>query len=586
MQYPDSLKRFSQVVYTKNAMCRDCCRCVRVCPVKAIRVHDDQASVVDDRCIVCGTCVRECPQKAKAFRNDLETAIQLIRSGEKVAVSLAPSFAGFFPSWQRKRIPSVLRRLGFSHVGETAVGAYYVAQATALHIKKHRKEPAICTSCPAVVEYIQKYQSRWARYLVPVVSPMIAHAAYIRKKYGPDTKVVFIGPCIAKKSEGARFTDEGKIDCVLTFEELDEWLKFENIEVSSCEESDFDEPPRGRARLFPLEGGCILTSGWSRQVLDPDVVLVSGFENIEKAITECAPGQVIEPLFCPIGCVNGPASGFSAGNFEARRNIMEYNRELEEITPKDFVEEDVLPPEDLAFIETLSVRYDQAKSPITHKDFSEDEIRQILERTGKISRDQMLDCGACGYSTCREKAIAVLEGLADPELCIPYMKRLAEQRVDMIIETSPNGIVVLDEHLNIMHMNPAFRTYFKCSDAICGKPISYLMDPEPFEQLAASGSTEVLDVTAEYPNYNLVCHEYLYALPDDKQFIGIFINITGMRLSQTSLDKLRERTVTQARELLEQQIQMAETIAITLGENAARAESLLENLMEQAKSEK
>ncbi len=553
-------------------------------------MNEGQASVVDDRCIACGTCVRECPQHAKAYRNDLETAIQLLRSGEKVACSLAPAFAGYFPSWQRKRIPSVLRRLGFSYVGETAIGAYFVAQATSLYIKKHRKEPCICTSCPAVVEYVQKYQPAWSRYLVPVVSPMVAHAAHIRSKLGPNVRVIFIGPCIAKKSEGAKYNGTpGQIDCVLTFEEFAEWMKLENIEVSGCEESDFDEPPRGRARLFPLEGGCVLTSGWSHEMLDPDVVLVSGFDGISKAITEAKPGEVIEPLFCPAGCASGPAagdiSGHPVGNYEARHNIIEYTKESEAALPKSIVEEDVLTKDDLAFIDSLTVRYDLAKSPIIHKEISEDAIRQVLEKSGKVTPEQMLDCGGCGYSTCREKAIAVIEGLAEQEMCIPYVKRLAEQRVDKIIETSPNGIVVLNEHLIILSMNPAFRAFFKCSSAICGKPISYLIDPEPFEKLAASGSTEIMDITVEHPNYHLVCHEYLYSLPEEKQYIGIFMNITGMRSSQTSLDNLRERTVTQARELLEQQIQMAETIAMTLGENAARAESLLENLMEQAKSE-
>ena len=589
MKYPESLKRLSQVVYTNTAICRDCFRCVRVCPVKAIRMSDGQASVVDDRCIACGTCVRECPQEAKSYRNDLETAIQLIHSGEKVACSLAPSFAGFFPSWQRKRIPSVLRRLGFSYVGETAVGAYFVAQATALYVKKHRKEPSICTSCPGVVEYVQKYQPVWARYLVPVVSPMVAHAAHIRNKMGSDVRVIFIGPCIAKKSEGVKFTGDGQIDCVLTFEEFAQWIKRENIEVSGHEESDFDEKPRGQSRLFPLEGGCVLTSGWSRHLLDSDVVLVSGFEGIAKAITESRPGQVIEPLFCPTGCAGGPGTNHlldsPVGSYEARASILEYSKESNTSPQKTDTKDDVLTEDDLAFIDSLTVQYDLAKSPIVKKEISENAIRQFLEKTGKLTEAHMLNCGGCGYSTCREKAIASIEGLAEVEMCIPYVKRLAEQRVDKIIETSPNGIVVLDEQLNILHMNPAFRSFFKCSGAVCGKPISYLMDPEPFEKLTASQSNELMNIVVEHPNYSLVCHEYLYALPEEKQYIGIFTNITGLRVSQTNLDNLRERTVTQARELLEQQIQMAETIAITLGENAARAEALLENLMEQAKAE-
>lgn len=573
-----SLKRNTPVVYTNKAYCRDCNRCVRVCPVKAIRMHSGQASVVDDRCIVCGTCVRECPQNAKTFRKDIDLAKQLLRSEERVACSLAPSFAGFFPSWQRKRIPSVLRRLGFSFVGETAVGAYYVAKATAEYVKKHPKELSICTSCPAVVEYVQKYQPKWSRYLVPVVSPMVAHAMHIRQFLHEDLPVVFIGPCIAKKSEAAHYEGDARINCVLTFEELRQWLAEEEIEISGCEESDFDEYPKGKSRLFPLEGGCVLTGGWSGSFLDARIVPVSGFENVEQAILESRPGQVIEPLFCPLGCAGGPAGGSTNGSFETRADIIDYSKEAEMYSPPSA---DELDAEEEAFLEKLTVRYDNVASPIVTQEVSEAAIRHVFEMTGKALPENQLNCSACGYPSCREKAIAVIQGLAEPEMCLPFVRRLAEQRVDKIIETSPNGIIMLDEHLNILSMNPAFRTMFQCSNAICGKPVSYLIDPEPFEKLMANPD-KLATATVEFPSYNLVCHQLLYTLPEDRQYVGIYVNITGAQMSMSKLDKLREQTVTQARELLEQQIQMAETIAMCLGENAARAESLLENLMDQA----
>ncbi len=582
---------FSQVVFVNKAICRDCYRCVRVCPVKAIKMHDGQASVIPERCISCGTCIRECPQSAKTFRNDLELAVRLLDSGDRVACSLAPSFAGFFPAWQRRRIPSVLRRLGFSYVGETAIGAFYTALASAKYIRRRgAREPQILSSCPACVDYIVRYQPQWARYLVPVVSPMIAHAKHVRRHLGADTKVVFIGPCVAKKIEGYSYNNDGRIDCVLTFNELHQWLQNEHIEISGCEESDFDEHPRGAARYFPLEGGCVKTAGWTANMLDETIIAVSGFSNVKHSVEESRPGQIIEPLFCPHGCAGGPANGDKHEVFEARFNILEYAKE--ELEAKDVnhkiaeeIEKDsVLSPEEEKFLDTLTTQFEIPRMP-KKKDITEQQIRDVFEKTGKSLPEKQLDCGACGYPTCRDMAIAVIEGYAETEMCVPYFKMLAEQRFDRVIETSPNGILVLDEHLNILSMNPAFRQYFQCSNAVCGKPVSYLMDPEPFERLAATKSTEVLDLTVEHPNYNLVCHEYFYALPEEKQYIGIFMNITGMRLSQTNLDNLRERTIAQARELLEQQIQMAETIAMTLGENAARAESLLENLMEQAKSD-
>ena len=540
-----------------------------------------QASVVPELCLSCGTCVRECPQKAKMYRNDLELATRLLSSGQKVACSLAPSFAGFFPSWQRRRIPSVLRRLGFAHVSETAIGAFYTAMATAEYVKKHSKEPNIGSACPALVDYILKYRPELARYLVPIDSPMVAHAKYIRSKLGGDVHVVFIGPCTAKKSEASRTGGDGTIDCVLTFEELFEWLAQEGIEISGFEESDFDASPHGASRLFPLEGGCVKTAGWSSDMLEADVVAVTGFESIDDAVEEARPGQFIEPLFCLHGCAGGPATGERSGFYEARFNIMEYNTEASQSKPPSPQDRFELDDADRQLIESLTTPFVIPRKPV-RKEISEQAIREVYEKTGKADPINQLDCGACGYPSCRAKAIAVIEGLAEIEMCLPYVKRMALQRVDRIVETSPNGIVTLDEHLNIINMNPAFRTFFQCSNAVCGKPISYLMDPEPFERLLAEPDKQV-NVVINHASYNLVCNEVLYALPEERQFIGIFMNITSQEKNQSQLDALREKTVIQARELLEQQILMAETVASCLGENAARAESLLEHLMEQAK---
>ena len=202
----------------------------------------------------------------------------------------------------------------------------------------------------------------------------------------------------------------------------------------------------------------------------------------------------------------------------------------------------------------------------------------MLERTGKAREEDQLNCGACGYGSCRDKAIAVIRGLAEPEMCIPHMRRLAEQRVDRIIETSPNGIVILDEQLRILHTNPAFRRYFTCSPAIHGQPVSALMDPEPFERLA-SGQDSLIEMTVEHTHYSLICHQIAYLLPKERQYVGIFVNITNQRTSQQKLDTLRTQTITQASELLQHQIQMAEEIARFLGESTAWGEDLVEKLI-------
>lgn len=568
----ETVSKPGQIVFTNKARCRDCNRCVRVCPVKAIRVTGGQAFVEDARCIACGTCVRECPQGAKQFRNDVDRAARILASGGTVAASVAPSFAAVFSPWERKRIPSALRKLGFSFIGETAVGAYPVALKTAECIAQSISDSHVCTACPAVVGYVERYRPEQVGQLLPVVSPMIAHAHMLRDRLGEDTRIIFIGPCVTKKAEAERPEYTHLIDCVLTFRELLEWFNARGVVLSECEESDFDEEPRGDSRFFPLEGGSLRTAALSTDLLQTGVAFVSGFDEVREAL-DCAGSHeqslVVEPLFCPHGCINGPGIPKERNVYDRRQDLVAYATKR-----RTAVEEplSVFPPLQASFIPHPV----EDENPIT-----EERIREVMEKTGKVRPEDQLNCGACGYATCREKAIAVIRGMAEQEMCIPYMRRLAEQRTDRIIETSPNGIVILDERLNILSMNPAFRRFFVCSEAVCGRHISYLMDPDPFERLA-SGENDILELTVKHDRYNIICHEILYTLREERQYAGIFVNITNTRESQEKLDQLREQTIMQARELLDHQISMAQEIARSLGESTAHGEALVENLMKLA----
>jgi iron only hydrogenase large subunit-like protein/uncharacterized Fe-S cluster-containing protein len=564
----------SQVVFTNKARCRDCYRCVRVCPVKAIQMHAGQARVIEARCIGCGTCIRECPQGAKGYRNDVDRARRIVAGYPRTAVSMAPSFAGVFPEWQRKRLPSALRRLGFRYVGETAVGAYHVARKTAEWVERQPHRAHVCTACPAVVRFVERYRPNLVDDLVPVVSPMLAHGRMIRERLGDDAKVVFIGPCVAKKTEAERPEHAGIIDCVLTFRELEEWLAQEGIDLSECEESEFDDAPEGQSRLFALEGGSVRTAGWTADVLEANIVVASGFDEVCSALDSIGASPepvVVEPLLCPQGCINGPAIPGDENQYHRRSAVLSFAAAHPGRTPQGPVNGH------------LATRF-RAMSADDEPAIREEDIRAVLEKTGKARDEDQLNCGACGYASCRAKAIAVIRGLAEPEMCMPFMKRLAEQRTDRIIETSPNGIVILDDRLRILHMNPAFRRYFLCSDALCGQPISRLMDPGPFERLTV-GQDKVVELTAEHANYNLVCHQILYPLGEEGQYVGIFVNITNSRQSQQKLDQLRAETVAQARDLLNQQLDMAETIARCLGESTARGEDLLDKLVRMAEGD-
>lgn len=557
-------QRHNQVVFTNRARCRDCYRCIRVCPVEAIGIRDGQAYVDERRCISCGTCIRECPQKAKSYRKDLTEVMELVRHN-MAAVSIAPSFACLFEPWQIKRIPSALRKLGFVYIAETAVGAAWVAEQTATYAKQRPNQVSIATACPAVVQYIQRYRPELRDSLAPVVSPMLAHARALKAKLGKDAKVVFIGPCVAKKAE-AQADPEGAVDAVLTFDELFVWFESAGIKLADFEESAFDEHPAKTARLFPLEGGSLKTAALPTDYCQTQTVTVSGVDAICDMLDGVAAfkgGCIIEPLFCSQGCINGPVTGCDKPLFERKRAILAY------LNGSD--EGQVCPPPPLG--QTF------ADMPLAEDALTEEQIRHVLEKTGKQNPEDQLNCGACGYPTCRRQAIAVLRQMAEPEMCVSYVRRLAERRTDRIIETSPNGILILDEHLTILHMNTSFKRLFMCTDSICGKPVSYLMDPEPFEKVASSRQ-EMFEATMHHDRYGLFCHEIIYAMQPERQIVGVFVNLTRAVKHKRKYDQLQAQTLEQARTLLRHQVEMAGKIAEYLGQSTAAGEKLLVNLMQ------
>jgi len=559
----------AQIVFTLTARCRDCYRCLRVCPVKAIRMKNGQAYVDETLCIACGTCIRECPQQAKTFRQDIENVQRLIESDQFVAASIAPSFAAVFTGWQRKRLPSALRALGFNYVGQTSQGAFQISACTAELMREKDASTYIATACPAVVNYIEKYEHAMVDKLIPLVSPMVAHAKMLKMRHGEKSAVVFIGPCVAKKSEILRPEIAGAVDCVLTFKELTAWLEQRSIKLSTCEESDFDEGPVVDAQLYPLPGGSIKTAELRDDGLDRRIVRADGVANVKEILASLPRDSkytLIEPLFCGQGCINGPGTEMEKTVFERRRDIVEYNDEIRDDRPSPPLQEASL----------FCTSFNKETGLLPHA--SEEEIQAVLESTGKANPQQQLNCGACGYDSCRDKAIAVVQGMAEPEMCIPFMRRLAERRTDRIIDTSPNGIVILDENLIIISVNPTFKHFFTCSDAVLGRHISYLMDPAPFEKLV-SGVADMVDTTVSYRSYNLLCRQLLYTLKEERQIVGIFMNITSQEEQERRLKELKSQTVEQANELLEHQVKMAINIAQFLGESTAKGEALVKKLL-------
>ncbi|QOR34289.1 4Fe-4S binding protein [Clostridium sp. 'deep sea'] len=561
------MKTTASILRTLSAKCRDCYRCVRVCPVKAIGIKNNQAYIDTDRCINCGTCVRECPQNAKVYRDDTEKVTSILKNNTVVA-SIAPSFSSIYDRALAKRLPSALRKLGFAHVSETSEGATIITNKAIELLSNPNNKAGICTACPVVVNYVEKYRPEFIDKLLPVVSPMIAHGKLLKQRYG-DIKVVFIGPCIAKKQEAERSEFSGIIDAVLTFTELNNMLQEHEINLNNCPESDFDNAiSLGHSKLFALPGGMLKTAGIVDDGIKNEVINISGANNIMNlfdVLNTNTDFTIVEPLFCDGGCINGPGLKSEKNIFQRRADLIEYaNRkvkkpyQVEEKTQIDLLTE---------FNCGLNVNNDN---------ITEQQIEEVYRLTDKANPEARLDCGACGYSSCREKAKAVIRGMAEIEMCMPYMRKLADLRTDKILERSPNGIVILDEEMRIITMNPAFCNYFSCGKALLGRKISYLLDAEEYEKVA----TKTLENSEVVVNrYGKKYQQIVYYIPTAKQYVGIYNDISGLKLTEEKLNNIKKQTVEQAQELLNHQIEMAMTMAKFLGENTAKGEALVERLM-------
>jgi len=560
----------NKYIFNNKAKCQDCYRCVRLCPVNAIGIKDGQAFVDEEKCILCGKCVKECPQKAKYYRSDVEKVKELLNSDKQKFVLVAPSFAGIYSQWEIKRLPSILRRIGFDKIYEVSEAVAYVAEETKKELLSGSLKncTGICSSCPSLVSFIEKYYPQLVDNLIPVVSPMIAHGRNIREN-NKNAIIVFIGPCIAKKKEAERKELNGIIDAVLTFEELDILFNDTNVKIEQCETSDFDNNSYKDSKLFPIDGGFFKTANLDDSLAESSYIIADGFNKIENAVEMIINNKerfILDALVCEMGCLNGPGIDSDTNLFMRKVDLVKYSN----LSSEQAVEKS-------NFEQSLKTYFRKNES-IVKSSSNEKEIAEILQATGKFTPEDELNCGACGYNSCREKAIAVLAGMAETNMCVPYMRKLAESRTDKIISRSPNGIVILDDKLNIISMNDSFKRFFMCSNVVCGNSISQLMDPEWFEKLTI-GDSGLIENVIRFEKYGLIVNQKLFRLKEENQYVGIFVDLTKSFADKNKLDLLKIETVRKAEELLEHQINMAQKLAKFLGESTAKGEELLENLI-------
>lgn len=550
----------------KKSNCKNCYKCIRNCPVKAIRFSGDQAHIIADECILCGRCFVVCPQNAKEIVSEVEKVKVMIQSGEPVVASLAPSFIANYDGVGIDAMREGLQKLGFADVEETAIGATMVKTDYERLVHEKQKPVIISSACASVNLLIQKHYPEMIKYLADTLSPMQAHCRDIKRR-NPEAKTVFIGPCVAKKDEAQRYP--GIVDAALTFEELTEWLEKENIRL----EKKVDSNPESLARIFPTVAGILRTM--KDRNPEYEYVAVDGIENCIAALEDVAAGHVsncfMEMSACKGSCVNGPVMEKYHPWF-----IADYLSVARYAGDKDF-------PVEQPEISELSRRYDILEGM---KDMpTERKIQEILSKMGKKKPSDELNCGTCGYDTCRDKAIAIYQGKAEIEMCLPYLKEKAENFSNIIFDNTPNGLLVLNERLEIQQINPAacrIMNIRRPSDVL-GSQIVTLLDPKPFlDALESRKSVFQCAYLAEYDRY--VEEQVLY----DQSYRMLFCMLEDVSDEAAEREKkaeMRRQTTEVADKVVEKQMRIVQDIASLLGETAAETKIALTNLKESMKDE-
>lgn len=553
--------------------CDECYKCLRVCPTKAIVFTDSRRDIVDDLCIKCGLCQASCPQGALKIQNDQYKVKKHIKLGRRIMISLAPSYAAAFKIDDPKKLITALRFLGAERIEETAVAAEFVSQMYNNYIERNPNKNVLTTCCPSANYLVQYYYPELLDYMLPVVSPMIAHGKMLKEQYGQDAYVVFVGPCLAKKAEAEAF--QGAVDAVLTFNELKEWLDEMNIDLEGLEPGTFDIEATIRGMAYPM-GGSLFENDRKTPINEQyELVRIDGIDRCKDLLVALRDSEVsgycVEMNICSGSCVNGPDMPHDGQTSFERHDRM--NKYLSE--HKDFTS---LPEEiQLKGATTNLCRSFKAK-PFSLKTPDQETIKQILFKIEKYSEKDYLNCGSCGYDTCIDKAIAVYNNLSNPQMCLPYLRKKAESLSSAIFEHTPNLVLIADHELILQEYNPTFEKLFGIDGiSLKGMPLMAFIDEAPFK-LCAETKSSIIGQRMPLPRSNQVF--YCNAVYTDRFILGILTDITQYEKSREELAKVKEKTLSACQEVIDKQMRVAQEIASLLGETTAETKVNLNRLKE------
>lgn len=554
-------------IYTIKQECQDCYKCVRACPVKAIRVEEGHAAVIAENCVACGMCYTVCPTHAKHVRSDIEKAKSLIGSGAKVYASVAPSWAGILDC-SVSRLVGMLKKLGFAGVSETALGAQQVSAVTAEFLNQAEPGVYFSSACPVCVDYISRYTPELKKYIVPYSSPALTHAELLKKTFGEDIKVVFIGPCIAKKNESD--TQEDLIAAAITFEELKKWLFEESIDLLNSPQSSegFVPEKSSDGAVYPLEGGMLRSIRRNGLKDGVKLITVTGLKNFCKTLQALKEQNIdrvcfVECLACEGGCIKGPCPGGEVSTLNAFLGV-----------EKQFDES--IPPVKQAKYKVPLV-FGGAVAP--EKKFTEEEILSALAKVGKFTADDEINCDGCGYNTCRNFAHALLEGKAEPAMCVSYMRKRASRKANAILRCIPSGVVIFDNNLEIIESNQPFAK-------IAGADIEELFEQIPGLKGAALGKILPFEMIFKriFKDGKEIHKE---RIPFGKKLLDMTIfpieegQTAGLIVQDVTKSELHREIIAQkAQEVLRKNILAVQEVAGRLGENIAETEIILNYITE------
>ncbi|MEG2174093.1 MAG: [Fe-Fe] hydrogenase large subunit C-terminal domain-containing protein [Oscillospiraceae bacterium] len=546
----------------KKSNCKNCYKCIRNCPVKSIRFSAGQANIVGNECILCGQCFVVCPQNAKEVVSDVEKVKVLLASGAPVIASIAPSFIANYDGAGIEGLQLALKKLGFFAAEETAIGATMVKREYERMLEQDNCDLLISSCCHSVNLLIQKYFPAELPYLAPIVSPMQAHCLEIKRRF-PTAKTVFIGPCVAKKDEAD--LHQGIVDAVLTFEELTEWLCAQAIDI----ERHRDDTPQSRARFFPTTGGILKTMDCNQRGYT--YLAIDGVENCIAALRDIEGGQLhhcfIEMSACVGSCIGGPImEKYHHSPVHGFVEVSSYAGD------KDFVV-NPLPPQQMA-------KQMHPIERLVHLP-SERELMAILKQMGKTKPEHELNCGSCGYNTCRDKAVAVYQGKADFSMCLPFLKDRAESFSDSIVNNSPTGILVLNENFEVQQINNAALRIMniRAASDVLGEPVVRILDPTDFMSVMRGGASlhGHRVYLAEYKKY---IDETIIYDKDYRSLICLMRDVTSEETQREKKEFISKQTIETTDRVVEKQMRIVQEIASLLGETAAETKIALTKLKE------